>query len=58
MVTLPNLQRLGLAEDSSGDIWFGCVRWCAAGTGSSISHYMRRADAIDHPSGVRRSSAC
>jgi signal transduction histidine kinase/ligand-binding sensor domain-containing protein len=37
-----------LAEDSSGDIWFGCQMLCRW-NGSSISHYME--DQMDHPSG-------
>jgi signal transduction histidine kinase/ligand-binding sensor domain-containing protein len=37
-----------LAEDSSGDIWFGCQMLCRW-DGSSISHYME--EQIDHPSG-------
>jgi signal transduction histidine kinase/ligand-binding sensor domain-containing protein len=37
-----------LAEDSSGDIWFGCQMLCRW-NGSSISHYMP--EQMDHPSG-------
>jgi signal transduction histidine kinase/ligand-binding sensor domain-containing protein len=37
-----------LAEDSSGDIWFGCQMLCRR-NGSSISHYMQ--EQMDHPSG-------
>src|SRR5580698_5300265 len=37
-----------LAEDSSGDIWFGCQMLCRW-NGSSISHYMQ--EQMDHPSG-------
>ncbi|HTD72323.1 MAG TPA: two-component regulator propeller domain-containing protein [Steroidobacteraceae bacterium] len=37
-----------LAEDSSGDIWFGCQMVCRW-NGSSISHYME--EQMDHPSG-------
>jgi signal transduction histidine kinase/ligand-binding sensor domain-containing protein len=37
-----------LAEDSSGDIWFGCQMLCRW-DGSSISHYMQ--EQIEHPSG-------
>ncbi len=37
-----------LAEDGSGDIWFGCQMLCRW-NGSSISHYMQ--EQMDHPSG-------
>jgi signal transduction histidine kinase/ligand-binding sensor domain-containing protein len=37
-----------LAEDSSGDIWFGCQMLCRW-TGNSISHYMQ--EQMDHPPG-------
>ena len=37
-----------LAEDSSGDIWFGCQMLCRW-NGTSISHYMP--EQMDHPSG-------
>jgi ligand-binding sensor domain-containing protein/signal transduction histidine kinase len=37
-----------LAEDSSGDIWFGCQMLCRW-NGSSISHYLQ--EQMDHPSG-------
>jgi ligand-binding sensor domain-containing protein len=37
-----------LAEDSSGDIWFGCQMLCRR-NGNSISHYMQ--EEMDHPSG-------
>ena len=37
-----------LAEDSSGDIWFGCQMLCRW-NGSSISHYMQ--EQMDHPTG-------
>jgi signal transduction histidine kinase/ligand-binding sensor domain-containing protein len=37
-----------LAEDSSGNIWFGCQMLCRW-NGSSISHYMQ--EQMDHPSG-------
>jgi signal transduction histidine kinase/ligand-binding sensor domain-containing protein len=37
-----------LAEDSSGDIWFGCQMLCRW-NGSSVSHYMQ--EQMDHPSG-------
>jgi signal transduction histidine kinase/ligand-binding sensor domain-containing protein len=37
-----------LAEDSSGDIWFGCQMLCRW-NGRSIRHYMQ--DQMDHPSG-------
>jgi ligand-binding sensor domain-containing protein len=37
-----------VAEDSSGDIWFGCQMLCRW-NGNSISHYME--DQMDHPSG-------
>jgi signal transduction histidine kinase/ligand-binding sensor domain-containing protein len=37
-----------LAEDSSGDIWFGCQMLCRW-NGNSISHYMQ--EQMDHPSG-------
>jgi len=37
-----------LAEDTSGDIWFGCQMLCRW-SGSSISHYMQ--EQMDHPSG-------
>jgi signal transduction histidine kinase/ligand-binding sensor domain-containing protein len=37
-----------LAEDSSGDIWFGCQMLCRW-TGNSISHYME--EQMDHPPG-------
>jgi signal transduction histidine kinase/ligand-binding sensor domain-containing protein len=37
-----------LAEDSSGDIWFGCQMLCRR-NGNSISHYMQ--EQMDHPSG-------
>jgi signal transduction histidine kinase/ligand-binding sensor domain-containing protein len=39
---------LALAEDSSGDIWFGCQMLCRW-SGSSISHYLQ--EQMDHPSG-------
>ena len=39
---------IALAQDSSGDIWFGCQMLCRW-NGSSISHYMQ--DQMDHPSG-------
>jgi signal transduction histidine kinase/ligand-binding sensor domain-containing protein len=39
---------LVLAEDSSGDIWFGCQMLCRW-NGSSISHYMP--EQMEHPSG-------
>jgi signal transduction histidine kinase/ligand-binding sensor domain-containing protein len=37
-----------LAEDSSGDIWFGCQMLCRWNE-SSMSHYMQ--DQMEHPSG-------
>jgi signal transduction histidine kinase/ligand-binding sensor domain-containing protein len=37
-----------LAEDGSGDLWFGCQMLCRW-DGSSISHYMQ--EQMDHPSG-------
>jgi signal transduction histidine kinase/ligand-binding sensor domain-containing protein len=37
-----------LAEDGSGDIWFGCQMLCRW-NGSSVSHYMQ--EQMDHPSG-------
>jgi signal transduction histidine kinase/ligand-binding sensor domain-containing protein len=37
-----------LAEDSSGDIWFGCQMLCRW-NGSSVSHYLQ--EQMDHPSG-------
>ena len=37
-----------LAEDSSGNVWFGCQMLCRWDRGS-ISHYMQ--EQIDHPSG-------
>jgi signal transduction histidine kinase/ligand-binding sensor domain-containing protein len=37
-----------LAEDGSGDIWFGCQMLCRW-NGSSISNYMQ--EQMDHPSG-------
>jgi signal transduction histidine kinase/ligand-binding sensor domain-containing protein len=37
-----------LAEDRSGNIWFGCQMLCRW-NGSSISHYLQ--EQIDHPSG-------
>jgi signal transduction histidine kinase/ligand-binding sensor domain-containing protein len=37
-----------LAEESSGDIWFGCQMLCRW-NGSSISHYLQ--EQMDHPSG-------
>ena len=37
-----------LAEDSAGDIWFGCQMLCRW-NGSSISNYMQ--EQIDHPTG-------
>jgi signal transduction histidine kinase/ligand-binding sensor domain-containing protein len=37
-----------LAQDSSGDIWFGCQMLCRR-NGNSISHYMQ--EQMDHPSG-------
>ena len=37
-----------IAEDSSGDIWFGCRMLCRW-NGSSISHYLE--EQMDHPSG-------
>jgi len=37
-----------LAEDSAGDIWFGCQMLCRW-NGSSISHYLP--EQMDHPSG-------
>jgi signal transduction histidine kinase/ligand-binding sensor domain-containing protein len=37
-----------LAEDSSGDIWFGCQMLCRW-NGTSISNYMQ--EQIDHPTG-------
>ena len=37
-----------LAEDSSGDIWFGCQMLCRW-NGSSMSHYMQ--EQMDHPAG-------
>jgi signal transduction histidine kinase/ligand-binding sensor domain-containing protein len=37
-----------VAEDSSGDIWFGCQMLCRW-NGSSISHYMQ--EQMDHPTG-------
>jgi signal transduction histidine kinase/ligand-binding sensor domain-containing protein len=37
-----------LAEDGSGDIWFGCQMLCRW-NGSSINHYMQ--EQMDHPSG-------
>src|SRR5271170_1769588 len=37
-----------LAEDGSGDIWFGCQMLCRW-NGNSISHYMQ--EQMDHPSG-------
>jgi len=37
-----------LAEDSSGDIWFGCQMLCRW-NGSSMSHYLQ--EQMDHPSG-------
>jgi len=39
---------IDLAEDSSGDIWFGCQMLCRW-NGSSVSHYME--EQMDHPSG-------
>jgi ligand-binding sensor domain-containing protein len=39
---------IALAEDSGGDIWFGCQMLCRW-NGSSISHYMQ--EQMDHPSG-------
>jgi signal transduction histidine kinase/ligand-binding sensor domain-containing protein len=39
---------LALAEDSSGDIWFGCQMLCRW-NGSSMSHYLP--EQMDHPSG-------
>jgi signal transduction histidine kinase/ligand-binding sensor domain-containing protein len=39
---------LGLAEDSSGNIWFGCQMLCRW-NGSSISHYLQ--EQMDHPTG-------
>jgi signal transduction histidine kinase/ligand-binding sensor domain-containing protein len=39
---------IALAEDSSGDIWFGCQMLCRW-NGSSISHYLP--EQMDHPSG-------
>ena len=39
---------LTLAEDSSGDIWFGCQMICRW-NGRSMSHYMQ--EQLDHPSG-------
>jgi signal transduction histidine kinase/ligand-binding sensor domain-containing protein len=38
----------GLAEDSSGEIWFGCQMLCRW-NGSSIAHYLQ--EQMDHPSG-------
>jgi signal transduction histidine kinase/ligand-binding sensor domain-containing protein len=37
-----------LAEDHSGDIWFGCQMLCRW-TGASINHYLQ--EQIEHPSG-------
>jgi signal transduction histidine kinase/ligand-binding sensor domain-containing protein len=37
-----------LAEDGSGDIWFGCQMLCRW-NGGSISHYMQ--EQMDHPTG-------
>ena len=37
-----------IAEDSSGDVWFGCRMLCRW-NGSSISHYLE--ELMDHPSG-------
>jgi signal transduction histidine kinase/ligand-binding sensor domain-containing protein len=39
---------LALAEDSSGDIWYGCQMLCRW-NGSSMSHYLQ--EQMDHPSG-------
>jgi signal transduction histidine kinase/ligand-binding sensor domain-containing protein len=44
----PALFAGSLAEDGSGDIWFGCQMLCRW-NGSSISHYMQ--EQMDHPSG-------
>jgi signal transduction histidine kinase/ligand-binding sensor domain-containing protein len=44
----PARSALVLAEDSSGDIWFGCQMLCRW-NGSSISHYMQ--EQMHHPSG-------
>jgi signal transduction histidine kinase/ligand-binding sensor domain-containing protein len=38
----------GLAEDSSGDLWFGCQMLCRW-NGSSVSHYLQ--EQMDHASG-------
>jgi signal transduction histidine kinase/ligand-binding sensor domain-containing protein len=44
----PSYFATSLAEDASGDIWFGCQMLCRR-HGSSISHYMQ--EQMDHPSG-------